>query len=178
VNGAGVKSLKQADGTTNPALGMITTAEDAEYRYDGTVFRRVENEIAFRAYPSSNQSLTSTVITKGNFNTENFDIGEYYNASTYRFTPPAGTYQVSIGAYLVGSVAYDAGVFIYKNGTLYSQSLSSNNAPTAANALSLSDIISLNGTDYIEAYIYVSLGGAGTCSMQTSNNGFSAYKIR
>jgi hypothetical protein len=38
-NGAGVKSLKEADGTTNPA--SIPTTEDSEFRYDGTVFRKV-----------------------------------------------------------------------------------------------------------------------------------------
>jgi hypothetical protein len=39
VNGAGVKSLKEADGTTNPI--SIPTTEDSVYRYDGTVFRKV-----------------------------------------------------------------------------------------------------------------------------------------
>lgn len=39
VNGAGVKSLKEADGSTNP-LSILTT-EDSEFRYDGTVFRKV-----------------------------------------------------------------------------------------------------------------------------------------
>ena len=39
VNGAGVKSLKEADGSTNPL--SIPTTEDTEWRYDGTVFRKV-----------------------------------------------------------------------------------------------------------------------------------------
>ena len=39
VNGSGVKSLKEADGSTNP-LSILTT-EDSEFRYDGTVFRKV-----------------------------------------------------------------------------------------------------------------------------------------
>jgi hypothetical protein len=36
VNGAGVKSLKEADGTTNPL--PIPTNVDSEFRYNGTVF--------------------------------------------------------------------------------------------------------------------------------------------
>ena len=39
VNGAGVKSLKEADGSTNPS--SIPTIEDTMWRYDGTVFRKV-----------------------------------------------------------------------------------------------------------------------------------------
>ena len=37
--GLTVKSIKQADGSTDPTPGQITTAADLELRYDGTVFR-------------------------------------------------------------------------------------------------------------------------------------------
>lgn len=38
VNALGVKSLKEADGTTNPT---ISTTEDSVFRYDGAVFRKI-----------------------------------------------------------------------------------------------------------------------------------------
>ena len=38
VNSAGVKNLKQADGTTDLAAGDIPTTQDSEFRYDGTSF--------------------------------------------------------------------------------------------------------------------------------------------
>jgi len=44
VNQAGDKSLKEADGTTNPI--SIPTTEDTEWRYDGTVFRKVNGNNA------------------------------------------------------------------------------------------------------------------------------------
>jgi hypothetical protein len=44
VNGAGVKSLKEADGSTNPS--SIPTTEDSLFRYDGTVFRKVNAVVA------------------------------------------------------------------------------------------------------------------------------------
>jgi hypothetical protein len=44
VGGAGVKSLKEADGSTNPS--SILTTEDSNFRYDGTVFRKVNNNVA------------------------------------------------------------------------------------------------------------------------------------
>jgi hypothetical protein len=39
VGGLGVESLKESDGVTNPS--SIPTTEDSEYRYDGTVFRKI-----------------------------------------------------------------------------------------------------------------------------------------
>jgi hypothetical protein len=38
VNSAGVKNLKQADGTTDLAAGDIPTTQDSVFRYDGTSF--------------------------------------------------------------------------------------------------------------------------------------------
>lgn len=37
--GFGVISIKEADGTTNPSAGRLSTAQDVELRYDGTVWR-------------------------------------------------------------------------------------------------------------------------------------------
>lgn len=39
VNGLGAVSIKQADGTTDPAAGDISTTQDTRLRYDGTVWR-------------------------------------------------------------------------------------------------------------------------------------------
>ena len=48
VNSAGVKNLKQADGTTDLAAGDIPTTQDSEFRYDGTSFvlQTYSNDIA------------------------------------------------------------------------------------------------------------------------------------
>jgi hypothetical protein len=40
VDGLGPKSLKRADGSTNPIIGDIPTTEDSVFRYDGSVFRK------------------------------------------------------------------------------------------------------------------------------------------
>ena len=56
VNGAGVKSLKEANGTTNPS--SIPTTEDSEFRYDGTVFRKV----------NLSSALSGNAIINGDFN--------------------------------------------------------------------------------------------------------------
>lgn len=56
VNNAGVKSLKEADGTTNPS--SIPTTEDSEYRYDGTVFRKVNVTPATQAQTNAGSDDT------------------------------------------------------------------------------------------------------------------------
>lgn len=132
---------------------------------------------AFRALQGSNLSLSSGVAAKINFSTIDWQVGSYYNTSLYRYTPPAGYYCVSVGGYLTGSVTYDAFLRIYVNGSQYAQTLSAGNNGGSAAQLCLTDLIYLNGTDYIEAYAAVSLASGGTCSVVMSN-GFSAFKIR
>lgn len=46
VNSAGVKNLKQADGTTDLAAGNIPTTQDSVFRYNGTAFCLVSNSSA------------------------------------------------------------------------------------------------------------------------------------
>jgi hypothetical protein len=133
---------------------------------------------AFRAFISSAQSLVSQVLTKAQFDTETFDIGGYYDNTNYRYTPPAGTYQVNIGGYMTGNRTFDAFLYLYKNGVLYAQTLEANIPASAASAIYLSDTIELNGADYIEAFTEISLATSGACSLLSSNNGFSAHKIR
>lgn len=100
VNGAGVKSLKESDGTTNPV--SIPTTEDTEWRYDGTVFRRSSTN------PSSYALLTYAVSSGtdggGNaagawttrpINTENYDPNNIVSLSANRFTLGAGTYLIT-----------------------------------------------------------------------------------
>ena len=60
VNGAGVKNIKKADGTTDPDRGQISTTEDTVLRYNGTSFVIVDkrsNTPAFQAFKSSNTAL-------------------------------------------------------------------------------------------------------------------------
>lgn len=47
--GLGVKSVKLADGSTNPPAGLINTSQDVELRYDGTLFRLTGSSIFTQA---------------------------------------------------------------------------------------------------------------------------------
>jgi hypothetical protein len=171
-------TMKYADAPAS----VIDYTTNISYIKDGSLWRDITSLSplslpAFRAIQGSNLSLSSGVTTKINFSTIDWQVGSYYNTSLYRYTPPAGYYCVSVGGYLTGSVPYDAFLGIYKNGSQYAQTLSAGNNGGSAAQLCLTDLIYLNGTDYIEAYASISLASAGTCSVLVSN-GFSAFQIR
>jgi hypothetical protein len=103
---------------------------------------------AFSAYPSSNQSITSTTFTKILFQTTDFNTaGGMYASST--FTPTvAGYYQVQV-AISPNTSTTTTQAAIYKNGSLYKRQFS-----TATNATcEVTALVYLNGsTDYIEGW--------------------------
>jgi hypothetical protein len=113
------------------------------------------NQPAFNVYNSNQQSITSGVFTKMQFNTKNFDTANAYdNVTNYRFTPQvAGYYQFSWMT-LSASSTTSTIARLFKNGsTLYN--------PYAGNGLtnSLSGgsaLVYMNGsTDYVEVYGYL-----------------------
>ena len=186
VNGAGVKNIKKADGTTDPDRGQISTTEDTVLRYNGTSFVIVDkrsNTPAFQAFKSSNQTVTVGVITKITFGTENLDTHNYYdNATNHRFTPlVAGWYFINASIKFVdgGVSGQGAFLYIYKNGSL----LQSSTMPFFDNGdavISISNMIYFNGsTDYVE--IFGQTGGTGATviggNASQTDTCFSGFKL-
>lgn len=112
----------------------------------------------FRAYRvTSAQSISANTWTKIQLNAESFDPDNVFDSTTnYRFTPTlAGYYRITGGIYYSGLPDQkNARAAIYKNGSIYSQSLAANSGagdfiPT------VSDLVYLNGTtDYAELYTF------------------------
>lgn len=118
---------------------------------------------SFRAYRSTNQTISTSTWTKVQLNSEDWDTDNCYDSTTnYRFTPTtSGKYQVNMSI-ITGGTFYGV---VYKNGSensrLYYQG-------SAGQDESGSCLISMNGTtDYIEFYIYSSnatvTGGQTQC---------------
>jgi len=109
------------------------------------------NMPAFSAYPSSNQSISSSTFTKILFQTTEFDTtsGMY---SSSRFTPTvAGYYQIQV-AISPNSATTATQSAIYKNGSLYKRQFN-NGSNTPAEVVSL---VYLNGSsDYVEGWGYL-----------------------
>lgn len=115
---------------------------------------------AFRAFGSSNQTLSHNVVSKVNFNSEIFDTASCFDTSLFRFTPNvAGYYFVfyQLCFTATSTRTYSFTPSIYKNGSSInhkesSQLIGSNMDRFVAN---ITDIVYMNGTtDFLEAYAY------------------------
>ena len=119
------------------------------------------NGPTFSAYQSSPQTLSSGVITKIQFQTEEWDTASCFDSTTnYRFTPNVAGYY-SITGKVQPTSTYTAGVIsVYKNGALYKYGSFNNNAATTA-VSSMTCLVYLNGTtDYVELWATLVSGQA------------------
>ena len=144
----------------------------------------IANTPAFQAYRSSGQSISTSTLTKIQFNSESFDTdSDYDNSTNYRFTPQtSGKYYVYaiLRSTSTNSVlSSQQQTYIRKNGSditgvtgaeLYDFYNGANLDLTLA--LSTTAIVELNGsTDYVECFHQSDAGQpfvSGT---------FGAYKI-
>ena len=162
------------DGTLRIGVGNADSPTEVG-RFDSNGYVAT-NAPTFSAYVGSAQTINTSVFTKMQCNTEEFDTASCYDPSTnYRFTPNvAGYYQVN------GNVSYTAQVTapqlaIYKNG---SQAKIGNN-PATGNWSCVSALIYLNGTtDYIELYCAHVTGTTQTLLAASQYNYFQASLAR
>lgn len=91
VNGLGVKSLKEADGTTNPS--SIPTTEDSTFRYDGTVFRKVNAVVAATESVAGISKLPKQITIANNVTDANNDID--FSAGNFQFSDGTGIASLS-----------------------------------------------------------------------------------
>lgn len=130
---------------------------------------------AFSAYQSSNQTLSGGVLTKIQFQTEEFDTNNCFDSTTnYRFTPTvAGYYQVNACVASNGNGG-EVLVAVYKNGSNYKFGVDPVNYTVQS---TVNCLVYLNGsTDYIEIYGYFSTGQ--TTSAQSTRTWFQACFLR
>jgi hypothetical protein len=130
---------------------------------------------AFSAYPSGNQTITTSTFTKLQYNTEEFDTNSNYdNATNYRFQPTvAGYYSFTAGAISLNVVTRVILAF-YKNGTIFKAF----DIAYALNSLSGASLIYLNGsTDYVELYAYM-VGTTPTIANSSVYSFFQASMVR
>lgn len=133
------------------------------------------NGPAFRARPSTTQSVTSATYTKVTLGTENWDTNNNFASS--RFTPTvAGYYFISGVLYATMSTSTYIWIQIYKNGVV---EVSGNlNPPYATDGMgTVNGLVYLNGsTDYVELYCY--LDGTGSILVQDVYTQFSGFLAR
>jgi hypothetical protein len=149
---SGVLELKTGSTpTTALSIGtnqVVTFAQQPAGTFAGT-------GPAFSATPSTTQAVTSSVYTKVNLGTENFDTNNNFASS--RFTPTvAGYYFISGSVYSIGSSTSYIWSLIYKNGV---NAISGNlNVPVSSidGVGVVNGLVYLNGsTDYVELYCFL-----------------------
>ena len=166
-------------------LGSGTASSSTFLRGDQTYAAAGgENTPAFEATRSSDQTLSSSVYAKIQFNTETFDTaGAYDNSTNYRFTIPssqAGKYYIYASATLSANAQTEfnfGNIVIYKNGSEYRNLISDHRAnPVYRPYLAVQAVMVLAVADYIEIYGRVNSGV--TPKIQGTNaNYFGGYKI-
>ena len=127
---------------------------------------------AFKAYRSSTQTVTSGVVTKVQYNVEDYDLTAVYdNVTNFRFTPTvAGVYNFSgkITVTNSGATAFYVIIYLYRNGVAYSTntvSYAQNHPQTVAFNETAYSLI----TDYWEVYAFIQnatviQAGIGDCN--------------
>lgn len=164
---------------------------DGNFLFNGFTTGSTER-VCFYAMKTANQSISTAGVLV--FNDEKVDIGSYYDPATYRWTPPAGFYEVTLSCQLqtssspsglgpngevyYGSTSYAGTVAIRKNGTIIASARAEiwSNPSEYAHA-SVTAILEMNGTDYVDAY------GSGTsvsvfASIPGGWNGASTFSGR
>lgn len=148
-------TVTAGDGSNNTKLELTSSDTDASLALEakGAGVVKINARPLFRASLNAAQTgIASTVATLVTFDTEAFDVGAYYNNSTYRWTPPAGPVRLSLGLYMSGLTAATlASCTIYKNGAVIARGqISADASGVAVPVCSVSDVA--NGSDYYEAY--------------------------
>ena len=173
---------------TTPATDDVLLCYDTS----ATALRKITfanfgNAPAFEASLSADQTISVTVATKIQYNTELFDTnGAYDNSVNYRFTPQvAGKYYVYHKISVFGGSGQNSleTVFsqIYKNGSLNNDLIFTAFPDLIFHCMTVynAGIIEFNGTtDYVEAYGYIGSGGA-TAPVLAADRGsiFGAYRL-
>jgi hypothetical protein len=128
---------------------------------------------AFRAFATSNQSVTANTNTLVALQSESFDTANCFNTSTYRFTPNVAGYYFLAGHFGWNSSAANTFFSIYLNGSEYNRG-SDNGSVWVGDVAAL---VYMNGsTDYVELRVQ----GTATQSMdgRSATTYFYGYLAR
>jgi hypothetical protein len=142
---------------------------------------------AFSAYSNANQTVTNATYTLITNNSEVFDTNSSFNntasGNAYAFQPTvAGYYQIiaSIRDNTGGAANNQFISCIYKNGSLYSATITNFAAAGVVGVVSVcTAIIYLNGsTDYVQQYVYQNQGSSITTNSNGTYSFFNGAMVR
>ncbi|RTK93039.1 hypothetical protein EKI60_06395 [Candidatus Saccharibacteria bacterium] len=183
-------SQSVAEAATNDTAYMTPLQVKNQVQKSGAVSIPSNNidfsneKITFFATTATAQSIPNATDTKIAYGTEAFDVGGYYDPTTYRFSPLiSGKYSVTASIDFPSPDATNqyGSIYIFKNGSPVLR-FNRNEKAGGANdfCLSVNGIVSMNGTtDYLEVFVYQSNTSASAKSLDTNAtiNYFGAFKV-
>lgn len=120
------------------------------------------NQSGFGVTLSGDQTLTTAVTTKIQFDTEDWDLGGEFDFTTnYRFTPTiAGKYIIVLNCDIASLADGVRTIYVIaKNGSTSEHRVDYKLGGANSSAMSISCILDMNGsTDYVEFYAYQASG--------------------
>ena len=178
--------------TTVPPDGSVSTAKIASSAVDLTSKvtgvlpvanggTGIVSNPMFKVTGADNVALTNNTYTKVTFNSEEFDVGGYYDSTTnYRYTPQvAGKYLIYGRVYITyGSEATEnMYIAIYKNGTA-AQQFARSDDNSQYGSIQISSLVEMNGSsDYVEIYTKASSSTNAVYYAGGLLGEFSGYRI-
>ena len=155
-NSLALQTVVPPDGSiTNAKIDTMAASKltGALPAIDGSSLTGMGKGHAFSARVGAAFAVSATTFTKVQFNTEDFDVDNEFDTTTYRFTPTvAGYYQLNASA-AVASYVTQMQLAFYKNGAVDKNCVN----VTGGGQVPASGLIYLNGsTDYVEVYVWLS----------------------
>ena len=133
----------------------------------------------FHARLSANQSIAHATSTILQLNTVDYNVGGYYDTSTYRFTPPAGVYCITLMITINSSTPDFVIGRIHKNGSngILDHRGTESNAANAYVTCNGTVQAYLNGTDYLEFVTQHNVGSSTDASSTVGQTFACAFQI-
>ena len=177
---AGRELKPYPNGTGESSTISIVCEATGTYKADGDLNPTDWSEYSFRAHRNgSDQSLTATGSTVIQFTHTDYNVGNVFNTSTYRFTAPIdGRYQLNASIQTSSGTSVEWIVRLRLNGTTF-LSNGPRGVVAGANTVgsNVSDTHELSAGDYVEAIVYQTESASETLQGGTAATFFSGHLV-